>query len=32
MDEKYLKQVELVVKVLNNVAKEDCFALKDGRQ
>lgn len=32
MDEKYLKQVELVVNVLNNVAKEDCFALKDGRQ
>lgn len=30
MDEKYLKQVELVVKVLNNVAKEDCFALKGG--
>lgn len=30
MDEKYLKQVELVVKVLNDVAKEDCFALKGG--
>ena len=30
MDEKYLKQVELVVKVLNHVAKEDCFALKGG--
>ena len=25
MDEKYLKQVELVVKVLNHIEKENCF-------
>ena len=30
MDEKYLKQVELVVKVLNHIEKENCFALKGG--
>ena len=30
MDEKYLKQVELVVKVLNHIEKENSFALKGG--
>ena len=30
MNEKYLKQVELVVKVLNHIEKENCFALKGG--
>ena len=30
MDEKYLKQVKLVVDVLQFVATESCFALKGG--
>ncbi len=30
MDEKYLNQVNLLVKVLNYTAKEECFALKGG--
>jgi len=30
MDEKYLSQVNLLVKVLNYTAKEECFALKGG--
>ena len=30
MEEKYLKQVKLVVEVLQIVATENCFALKGG--
>ena len=30
MEEKYLKQVKLVIEVLQIVATENCFALKGG--
>ena len=30
MDSKYVKQAELVIKVIPVVAREDCFALKGG--